>query len=218
MLPLLAWLVAGPATVPTVDAPVTSVTVYSYRAQVTRTAALTLSGRTAVAFPLLPTVASAASIRLEAVGAEVETIAIAPVTEDELPVDEARALLDALDKLDRQIALGEAEHQTLIEIHDAADDLVPVAPEVGAHAPAPRLDPSGWTGAMGFLSASIRPTSPATARRRACCSVAAPCPPNSGSAPRPSWHRSSTWWRTRSTPPRSPSCQERSTFIATVRS
>jgi hypothetical protein len=154
MLALMAWLVAGPATVPTLDAPVTAVTVYSYRAQVTRTAALTLAGRTVVAFPLLPALASAASIRLEATGGEVESITIAPVTEDELPVDEARSLLDALDKLDRQIALGEAEHQTLVEIHDAADELVPVAPEVGAHAPAPRLDPSGWVGAMSFLAAS----------------------------------------------------------------
>src|SRR5512140_1550419 len=154
MLALLAWLVAGPATVPTLDAPVTAVTVYSYRAQVTRTAALTLSGRTVVAFPLWPAVAAAPSIRLEAVGGEVETITIAPVTEDELPIDEARSLLDALDKLDRQIALVEAEQKTLVEIHDAADELVPVSPETGAHAPAPRLDPSGWTGAMSFLQTS----------------------------------------------------------------
>jgi hypothetical protein len=154
---LALWVLlasASGAAAAGVEAPVTSVTVYSDRAQVTRTAALTLSGRGLVAFPVLPARALPASIRLEAVGGEVESLTVVPVTEDELPADEARALLAAIDQLDRQIELATGEHKTLTEIQDVLAALTPVQPEVGERAPPPRLDPTGWLAAMTFLTSS----------------------------------------------------------------
>jgi hypothetical protein len=154
---LALWVLlasASGAAAAGVDAPVTSVTVYSDRAQVTRMAALTLSGRSLVAFPVLPARVLPASIRLEAIGGEVESLTVVPVTEDELPVDEARALLAAIDQLDRQIELATGEHKTLTEIHDVLTALTPVQPDVGERAPPPRLDPTGWLTAMTFLASS----------------------------------------------------------------
>ena len=152
LLVLLASVSGGPATV--VEAPVASATVYSDRAQVTRTASPTLSGRSLVAFPVLPARASPQSIRIEAIGGEVENITVVPVTEDELPVDEARALLDSIDRIDRQIELAEGEHAALAGIHDVLAALTPVQPDTNERNPPPRLDPTGWSGAMTFLAAS----------------------------------------------------------------
>jgi hypothetical protein len=153
MLPLLLALASvsgSPATA--VEAPITAATVYSDRALVTRTAALSLTGRTRVAFPLLSGRATAASIRLEASGCEVENLTLAPVTEDDWPMAEARALLDALDKLDLQIDQTASEHAALVEIHDALAALTPATPDPNVHAPVSRLDPSGWPVAMAFLT------------------------------------------------------------------
>lgn len=155
MLALLMLLatVSEPAAA-VVDAPVTSATVYSDRAQVTRTASLTLSGRSLVAFPVLPARASPTSIRLEAIGGEVEGITVVPVKENELPVDEARALLDSIEQIDRQIELANGERTALAEIHDVLAALTPTQPEPREHNPPPRLDPSGWPIAMSFLTTS----------------------------------------------------------------
>jgi hypothetical protein len=152
---LALWVLVASASVTAavvVEAPVTSATVYSDRAQVTRTASLTLSGRSLVAFPVLPARASPTSIHLEAFGGEVESITVVPVTEDELPVTEARALLDSIDQLDRQIEVATDEHKTLTGIHDALAALTPVQPDTNERNSPPRLDPTGWLTAMNFLT------------------------------------------------------------------
>lgn len=154
---LAVWVllasVAGAAPA-VVDAPVTSATVFSDCAQVTRTASLHLSGRSEVAFPILPARVVPSSIRLEATGGEVERITVSPVKEDELPVDETRELLTAIEQKDQQIELAGSERDALAEIHDGLAALTPAQPEPSERAPAPRLDPSGWLSAMAFLAGS----------------------------------------------------------------
>jgi len=154
---LALWLLlvsASGAAAAVVEAPITSATVFSDRAQVTRTASLTLSGRSLVAFPVLPARVLPASIRLEAFGGEVESLTVVPVSEDELPMDEARALLDSIDQLDRQIELATGEHAALTGIHDALAALTPVQPDTHERNPPPRLDSTGWLAAMSFLTTS----------------------------------------------------------------
>src|SRR5438128_1681823 len=85
------------ATVVTVDAPVTAVTVYSDRARVTRTAVVSVSGTERVQLPLLLDNVQPESIQVEASGGDAQAIQIrrvdiAHVEAGEFPEDEARAL------------------------------------------------------------------------------------------------------------------------------
>src|SRR5205823_8467287 len=91
------------------DAPVSSVTVYSDRARVTRTATVSVSGTQKIELPLLNEKADASSIRVEAQGADVARVDIERLEDDQLPADEARKLLDQLDKLDDDLARVRAE-------------------------------------------------------------------------------------------------------------
>lgn len=132
-----------------VAAPVTAVTVYGDRARVTRTATLTLPGKRTVLFPVLGPGVDPATLRLESAEAEIETFEIVRVTEDELPVGEARQLLDALEKLDVRLQ----EKRRDLEIwrsYDLASHLHPDPPPANGLRPPPRVDGRGWGVVLGF--------------------------------------------------------------------
>ncbi|MFP2928697.1 DUF4140 domain-containing protein, partial [Pyxidicoccus sp. 3LG] len=93
----------------TAEAPITAVTVYSDRARVVRTATLTVSGSQRVELPRLPVIVDPESIRVEAQGAEVSSVDVRPAGAPPFPQQEARKLLDSLDRLDDAIARSEAE-------------------------------------------------------------------------------------------------------------
>ncbi len=135
-----------------VDAPVTSVTVFSDQAAVTRTASLKLSGSRRVELPLLPGAVDPSSIRVEASGAEVQRIDIAPVEDDAFAPDEARKLLDELGRLEDELTKERAvlgAYQWQLQLLGA----VKPAPDDTPNRPRPRLNPSGWASALGFFSA-----------------------------------------------------------------
>src|SRR5687768_10384054 len=98
------WLAA-------VDAPVTSVTVYSDRARVVRTARVALSGTQRVELPPLFGTVDPASIRVEAQGAEVMRVDIRSMESEALPATEARRLVTELERLDDQLVQVRAERE-----------------------------------------------------------------------------------------------------------
>ncbi|WP_395810221.1 mucoidy inhibitor MuiA family protein [Archangium minus] len=144
-----------------VDAPVTSVTVYSDRARVVRTARVALSGSQRVELPLLYGSVDPSSIRVEAQGAEVTRVDIRPVQSDVLPPTEARRLITELERLDVQIAQVRAEREAYTAQLSALDQVRPaVSLEGEGSAPLPvkvsrqdssRLDASGWRAATDFV-------------------------------------------------------------------
>ncbi|WP_257453349.1 mucoidy inhibitor MuiA family protein [Archangium lipolyticum] len=146
------WLAA-------VDAPVTSVTVYSDRARVVRTAKVTLSGTQRVELPPLYGSVDPSSIRVEAQGAEVARVDIRSVDSQALPATEARRLVTELERLDDQIAQARAEHEAYAAQLTALGQVRPVVtqdaapnPQRKAAAQSPsRLDASGWRAATGFV-------------------------------------------------------------------
>ena len=89
---LLGLLSVGVLTT-AVDAPITSVTVYSDRARVVRTAQLTVSGTQRVELPPLRGGVDAASIRVEAEGAEVTRVDLRTLSAEALTTSEARKVL-----------------------------------------------------------------------------------------------------------------------------
>ncbi|WP_395833402.1 mucoidy inhibitor MuiA family protein [Archangium violaceum] len=144
-----------------VDAPVTSVTVYSDRARVVRTARVALSGSQRVELPLLYGSVDPSSIRVEAQGAEVTRVDIRPVQSDVLPPTEARRLITELERLDVQIAQVRAEREAYTAQLSALDQVRPAVSQEGeGSAPLPvkvsrqdssRLDASGWRAATDFV-------------------------------------------------------------------
>ena len=92
---LLLGILSVGAFTNAVDAPITSVTVYSDRARVVRTAQLTVSGTQRVELPTLRGTVDASSIRVEAEGAEVTRVDLRPVGPEALVPSEARKVLDA---------------------------------------------------------------------------------------------------------------------------
>lgn len=96
-----------------IDAPVTDVTVYSDRARVVRTATLDVSGTQRVELPLLPDLVDPESIRVEAEGAQVSSVEVRRASAPPFPEKEARALVEALDRLDGEISLAEAERAAM---------------------------------------------------------------------------------------------------------
>ncbi|WP_224371040.1 mucoidy inhibitor MuiA family protein [Hyalangium versicolor] len=150
---LLGLLGIGMLVTGAVDAPITSVTVYSDRVRVERTAHLTLSGTQRVALPLLRGGVDPASIRVEAQGAEVTRVDLRSVSEDAFVPAEARKELDALDTLDAQLERNRAEREVCSAQIAALGGLQPGVPSESQEggAPPPRLDPSGWGAATTFV-------------------------------------------------------------------
>lgn len=145
-LALLAAMALG-----AVDAPVTSVTVYSDRARVTRTASLQLSGVQKLELPLLLDTVDRSSIRVESTGAEVKRVDITPVEDDQLEPGEARQLLTRLEQLDDRLAASRGElaaHQAQLQ---ALQRLAPAVPPGEPLKSPPRLNASGWSLALAFV-------------------------------------------------------------------
>jgi len=149
---LLGLLSVGVLTT-AVDAPITSVTVYSDRARVVRTAQLTVSGTQRVELPPLRGSVDAASIRVEAEGAEVTRVDLRTLSAEALTTSEARKVLDALDKLDDQLVRTGTERDAASAQLAALQGLRPANnAETERDKPLPpRLDPSGWNAATSFL-------------------------------------------------------------------
>jgi hypothetical protein len=150
----LMWLAA-------VDAPVTSVTVYSDRARVVRTARVALSGTQRVELPLLYGSVDPASIRVEAQGAEVTRVDIRPVESEALPATEARRLVTELERLDDQLSQVRAEREAYTAQLTALGQVRPSVPDERLSTPTfnakgvpqgpSRLDASGWRAATDFV-------------------------------------------------------------------
>jgi hypothetical protein len=145
------WLAA-------VDAPVTSVTVYSDRARVVRTARVGLSGTQRVELPFLHGAVDPSSIRVEAQGAEVTRVDIRPVEAEALPATAARRLITELERLDDQLSQVRAERDAYtaqLAVLGRVRPVVPPEPAAPAHTTASqrpsRLDASGWRAATDFL-------------------------------------------------------------------
>jgi hypothetical protein len=147
MLTVVAALTLGAA----IDAPVTQVTVYSDRARVVRTASVSLNGTAKVELPLLIETVDASSIRVEAQGAEVRRVDIAFVDAQDVPVDEARALLTRLEQLDDQIALASAQREAHQAQLDSLQRVTPAVPPQDPLKPPPKMQPAGWPGALAFV-------------------------------------------------------------------
>lgn len=150
-------LVAAPAHAASspVDAPVTAVTVYSDQARVTRTARVTLTGTQAVELPPLLDTVETASLRVDADNAEVVRIDIAPLNEDQLPVDEARRALTELERLDDELAKLRGTRAAVQAQAELVRRLQPSAPDSEPLKPAPRLAPAGWPSGLAFLTEQL---------------------------------------------------------------
>jgi hypothetical protein len=132
-----------------VAAPITAVTVHDGHARVVRTASLTLSGRQTVELPALPPTADPASVRLEADGAEVQSIELRRPGPGEQPLDPP-ALLE-IERLDDAIATAEHQ-QTLFTELTAVAGWKPAPPGDDGPLGTAGVDPRGWRRALGFLT------------------------------------------------------------------
>ncbi|HSP81592.1 MAG TPA: DUF4139 domain-containing protein, partial [Myxococcaceae bacterium] len=154
--PLLGLSALGALWLAAVDAPVDSVTVYSDRARVVRTARLSVSGSQRVELPLLLGAGDPSSIRVEDEGAEVVSVDLRPVDEEALPTTEARRLVAELERLEDQLAQARAEREVYAGQLAALGRVKPTASapsESDAKRPS-RLDASGWSTAADFLVGS----------------------------------------------------------------
>jgi hypothetical protein len=133
-----------------VEAPITSVTVFSDRARVTRTAAVALSGRQQVDLPLLGERVDGSSIRLDSRNAEVQTVDLRWVVGDEaFPLTEAREVLAALEAVDGDIVRARRD-RNLHAGFDLMRLLEPAVPGLNAPRPAARLSAAGWGRVTAF--------------------------------------------------------------------
>ncbi|MFE8602581.1 mucoidy inhibitor MuiA family protein [Archangium violaceum] len=161
-MPVLGLSVLSSLLLTAVDAPVTSVTVYSDRARVVRTARVALSGTQRVELPLLYGSVDPASIRVEAQGAEVTRVDIRPVESEALPATAASKLVTALERFDDQLVQVRAEREaytaqltSLGQVRPSVTDenlsSVPPPNAKGAAQGPSRLDASGWRAATDFV-------------------------------------------------------------------
>jgi hypothetical protein len=148
------WVVLACAALPSaaraLEAPVSAVTVFSDRARVTRAASVVLDGRQRLELPVLGDRVDGSSIRLDAEGAEVQTVDLKWVAGDEaFPQDEARQVLAALEKLDAELAQAARDRSVHLN-YDILSVIEPAIPGVDAPRAAPRLDAAGWAGVTAF--------------------------------------------------------------------
>ena len=140
----------------TAEAPITAVTVYSDRARVVRTATLNVSGSQRVELPRLPDLVDPDSIRVEAQGAEVSSVDVRPASAPPFPQQEARKLLDALDRVDDTLARVHAERAAFTLQLAALRKVQPVVPQDGADTlsdsrMSSRVAPTNWGASAAFL-------------------------------------------------------------------
>lgn len=132
------------------EAPVTSVTVYSNQAQVARSGSLTVSGSRRVTFPRLPKNVDTDSIRVEAEGAEVSHVDVRTVKEEAFSHDEARKLIARMEEIDAALARITAERNVH---HAQIEALRRVRPSAQSDSEAARAQtpPTTWDAAVSFL-------------------------------------------------------------------
>ncbi|MCP3135811.1 mucoidy inhibitor MuiA family protein [Pyxidicoccus xibeiensis] len=153
-LGLLASSVLPAAT----DAPVTSVTVFSDRARVVRTATVTVTGAQRVELPRLRGFVDPASIRVEAQGAEVTHVDVRAVSAQAFSQDSARKLLDRLEQVDEALVRNQAERDAYRAQLEALRRVRPTvrAEDASEQRPPSRTqtsgaDPAAWSTAATFL-------------------------------------------------------------------
>ncbi|WP_375767453.1 mucoidy inhibitor MuiA family protein [Archangium gephyra] len=144
------WLAA-------VEAPVTSVTVYSDGARVVRTARVNVSGSQLVEFPPLQGTVDSSSLRVEAQGAEVTRVESRTSLPEALPTAEARQLVTELERFEEQLAQVRAERSAYLTQLESLEQTRPdpsaeplPAPK-GTAPTASRLDASGWKASTDFV-------------------------------------------------------------------
>ena len=162
---MLAWTLASLAVV-TASAPITSVTVYSDRARVTRSAAVSVDGTARVELPLLVDGVDPSTIWVEASGAEVQRVDIAHVDAGEFPRDEARELLSKIEKLDDQLARAHGERAAAESLLKIVEQLRPVAATADNLRPLAKLNPNGWSAVFALRRDLGRSPADAAARPR----------------------------------------------------
>ena len=153
--PLLAAAARVTAAAAAVQAPVSTVTVYSDRARVQRSGEVQLDGKQTLELPLLEDTVDASTIQLEASGATVLLVQVEHVDEQDFPRGEARELLAQLEKLDDKIA---ALNGASAARRKQLADLGRIAPAVKLDdpwKPAPKLDAKGWAAALTFIDGQI---------------------------------------------------------------
>ncbi len=137
------------------ELPITDVTVFSDRARVTRSGALNVSGRQRLELATLTQSVDTGSIVVDATGAELENVEILPLDEDQLPVDEAKKLLQALEEngdADRKLSAERVAVQAQVT---QLQSLQPSVPTNGANLPPPRLSSAGWSAALAFTESQL---------------------------------------------------------------
>jgi hypothetical protein len=144
----LATTVASPPTI--IDAPVHAVTVYSDRARVTRTGSIDVSGARDVELPLSARGVDPRSIMVSSSGAELARVDVVWKPADALPRAHVEEVLDAIAKLDDQIALLTAERNAWQWQLDTVNGLHPQLPPVELGRPQPKLAAGGWGVALQF--------------------------------------------------------------------
>ncbi|GHG98059.1 DUF4140 domain-containing protein [Comamonas sp. JC664] len=134
----------------TLEAPITSVTVYSDQAQVVRAGSVTVSGSQRVTFPRLPKNVDTDSIRVEADGAEVSHVDVRTVTREAFSHDDARKLIARTEEVDISLARIIAERNVHHAQIEALRRIRPKVPDESEAAWA-QTNPSGWSTAASFL-------------------------------------------------------------------
>jgi len=133
-----------------VDAPVTSVEVFSDRARVTRLASVNVGASDQVELPLLLDTVDPSTVRLTAKNAEVRRVEIARVEAQDFPKTEAKKLLDALDVLDDAIRQTEGERSAAQAVLEVLNRVRPTLPPSEPGKPQPHLSPASWTNSLTF--------------------------------------------------------------------
>ncbi len=149
MPPALCWL----ALVAAVDAPVSTVTVYSDAARVTRSAKV--AGIKTVEFPTLPDTVDISSIRVEATGAEVQRVDIARQSEEKTRPEALKALMAELDAVDAALEGTNLEIAALNTHGDVVANLAPQMPTADGVKPFAKLSASGWMRSADFVQTEL---------------------------------------------------------------
>lgn len=133
------------------QAPVTSVTVFSDRARVVRTAHVAVQGQEMLEMPLLQDATDPSTIQIDARGAQVVRVDIQRVDEQDFPRDEARELLAAIEKLDDGIARVTGEQSARKRQLDLLRGVSPTVKLDDPLKPAPKLNAESWAAAFNFV-------------------------------------------------------------------
>lgn len=132
------------------DAPVTQVTVFTDQARVVRTASVSINGNQSLEFPPLRDTADVASMRVEAVGAEVKRVDIERIEPEKLRTEEAKQVLAEIEKVDVELDRINQERTALTAVRDALQRLAPAVPQGDPLKAPPKLNSAGWSQGAQF--------------------------------------------------------------------